>query len=190
MIKTKSDLQAYLAADAAANGRKSVRAAFLGDEIWKFQIALRKWEYYKNRRGIPRKLLWLPAVLARMRYHRLGVKLGFSIPANVFDKGLSIAHYGSIVVSRHAVIGMNCRIHEGVTIGATNGDTSAARIGNNVFLGSGAKVIGQVTIADDVAIAANCVVVDNIEQAGTTWGGIPAKKISDNNSHANLRTVM
>ena len=119
-------------------------------------------------------------------YKRVSLKLGFSIPINVFGPGLSIAHYGTIVVNPAARIGKNCRIHEGVTIGATNGDTRSAQIGDNVFIGSGAKVIGNISIAPDVAIAANAVVVTNIQEAGTTWGGIPAKKISNKDSHDNL----
>lgn len=58
-------------------------------------------------------------------------------------------------------------------------------IGDNVFLASGAKIIGDIHIADDVAVGANAVVVKSVEESGITVGG-PAKKISDNNSHANL----
>ena len=122
----------------------------------------------------------------RFWLHNRSVKLGFSIPINVFGPGLSIAHYGTIVVSPAATVGKNCRIHEGVNIGATNGSSLAPRIGNNVFIGTGAKIIGDISIADDVAIGANAVVVRSITEKGVTYGGIPAKKISSNNSHANL----
>lgn len=114
-------------------------------------------------------------------------KLGYSIPLNVFGPGLSIAHHGTIVVAQEAHIGANCRIHEGVTIGATNGTSDAAHIGNNVFIGTGAKIIGKVVVGDDVAIAANAVVVkDVLTDSGCTVGGVPAKVISMNNSHSNL----
>jgi serine O-acetyltransferase len=119
-------------------------------------------------------------------FHKYSVKLGFSIPLNVFGPGLSIAHYGTIVVSDAAKVGKNCRIHEGVNIGATNGSFKAPEIGDNVFIGTGAKIIGDITIADDVAIGANAVVVKSILEKGVTYGGVPAKKISANNSHANL----
>ncbi|MBR4033228.1 MAG: serine acetyltransferase, partial [Clostridia bacterium] len=122
----------------------------------------------------------------RITFKSLSMKLGFSIPAGVFAEGLSIAHYGTIVVSSQASVGKNCRIHEGVNIGATNGSSLAPRIGDNVFIASGAKIIGDVTIADDVCIGANAVVVRSITESGTTWGGVPAKKISDNDSHSNL----
>ncbi len=186
MIRTKQELAEYLSADAKANGRTTVKAKRFGDLIWKFQVALRHHEYQINRTDAMKRLAVVSRAYARLRFHRLSLKLGFSIPPNVFDKGLSIAHYGTIVVSKAARVGAYCRIHEGVTIGATNGSDKAATIGERVFLASGAKVIGEVTVADDVAIAANAVVTKSIEEAGTTWGGIPAKKISDRDSRANL----
>lgn len=128
----------------------------------------------------------VPIILNKLKYKRLSLKLGFSIPLGVFAEGLSIAHYGTIVVNSAAKVGKNCRIQEGVNIGATNGSTKAPIIGNNVFIGTGAKIIGNITIADDVAIGANAVVVKSITEPGTTWGGVPAKKISSNNSHSNL----
>ena len=110
---------------------------------------------------------------------------GFQIPCNVFQDGLSIEHYGSIVVSAGAHIGKNCRIHEGVTIGATNHGTFAATIGDNCFIGTGAKIIGEINIGDNVAIGAGAVVVHSFGN-NMTIGGVPVKKISDNTSALNL----
>lgn len=59
-----------------------------------------------------------------------------------------------------------------------------------MFIATGAKVIGQVFVADNVAIAANAVVIRDIDEPGTTWGGIPAKKISDNDSSSNMQYVL
>ena len=90
------------------------------------------------------------------------------------------------MVHGNARVGRNCRLQEGVTIGATNGSHEAATIGDNCYFGSGAKVIGAVTIADDVAVGANAVVTKDITEPGTSWAGIPAGKISDKDSHSNL----
>ena len=129
-------------------------------------------------------------LIEKFRFHRLSIKLGFSIPINVFGPGLAIVHYGTIVVANGAKIGANCRIHEGVTIGATNGSSKAAIIGDNVFIGSGAKIIGEVRISSNVAIAANAVVVrDVICENGCTVGGVPAKIISSNNSISNMHII-
>jgi len=155
----------------------------------RYQILLRRAEYYTNcGSGVWGRAL---SVLYRYRLRRLGKKLGgFCISPNCFGPGLSIAHFGPIVVHPNAVIGKNCRIHECVTIGATNGSTSAAKIGDNVFLASGAKIIGDVEIANDVAVGANAVVVKDILKPGITVGGVPAKQISENNSHSNLSELL
>ena len=184
MIRNKNDLYDFLQTDALANGRTGIKTKIFGDEIWKFIVVLRKLEYYNNKTEKKNTLLML--MLYKFWYHKLSVKLGFSIPINVFDKGLAIVHYGTIVVSKGAKIGKNWRIHEGVTIGATNHSCKAATIGNNVFIASGAKIIGDIIIADNVAIAANAVVTKSITEAGTTWGGVPAVKISDNDSSSNM----
>lgn len=121
----------------------------------------------------------------KIRYRQLGVKLGLSIPLNVFDFGLSIAHYGAICVNNKASIGKYCRIHEGVTIGASGG--GAPSIGDNVFIGTGAKVIGDIMIESDVAIGANAVVNKSILKRGVTVAGVPATIISTNSSISLLK---
>ena len=190
MITTKKELKYYLEQDALAlnrNGRKKPK--LFGDEIWKFQITLRKTEYYSNLYKSSKKHVILSYLMYRMKFHKQSLKLGFSIPLNAFGPGLAIVHYGTIVVSTAAKIGKNCRLHEGVNIGATNGSTLAPKIGDNVFIGSGAKIIGDISIADNVAIGANAVVVKSITEVGT-YGGIPAKKISDNDSRSNMPAVL
>ncbi|MDE7197317.1 MAG: serine acetyltransferase, partial [Lachnospiraceae bacterium] len=154
MIDSKKAYQYYLEQDRIALGRKKDRHPRLfGDEIWKFERLLRKVEYDSNcRSGLPALLI---GKYHKFRFHRLSVRLGMTIPANVFGPGLSIPHYGTIVVHGNARAGRNCRLQEGVTIGATNGSHEAALIGDNCYFGSGAKVIGPVRIADDVAVGAN-----------------------------------
>lgn len=185
MIDSKKAYRYYLEQDRIALGRKrDRRPRFFGDEIWKLQRLLRKVEYDLNcRHGVVGKLIgkW-----HKMHFHCLSVKLGMTIPPGVFGPGLSIPHYGTIVVHANTKAGKNCRLQEGVTIGATNGSHEAAVIGDNCYFGSGAKVIGAVCIADDVAVGANAVVTADITEPGTTWAGIPARKISGRDSHSNL----
>lgn len=185
MITSKEKYQYYREQDKIALGRKNDRHPRLfGDEIWKFEILLRKVEYDQNcRSGF---LAGAVGKYHKFRFHRLSVRLGFTIPPDVFGPGLSLPHYGTIVVHGNVRAGRNCRLQEGVTIGATNGSHKAAVIGDNCYFGSGAKVIGAVRIADDVAVGANAVVTGDIAEPGTTWAGIPARKISDRDSHSNL----
>lgn len=181
MIKNKNDLKYYLQQDHKAlgiyNSQRYPRPFY--DEVWKFQIALRKAEYAVNcRQG----LIYTPYRLFRkLIFHKRSVRCGFSIPINVFGPGLSIAHYGTIVVSANAKIGQNCRMQEGVNIGTSGGDR-APTIGNNVFIGAGAKIIGDIVIGDNVAIGAGAVVVHSFTESGITIAGVPAKKVSDSGS--------
>ncbi len=185
MINSKQQYREYVRQDQLALGRRhDAHPRLFGDEIWKFEILLRKVEYDLNcRHGVIGKLVgkW-----HKMRFHRLSVRLAFTIPPNVFGPGLSIPHYGTIVVHGNVRAGKNCRLQEGVTIGATGGSHEAAVIGDNCYFGSGVKVIGAVRIADDVAVGANAVVTRDIVEPGTTWAGIPARKISGQDSHSNL----
>ena len=179
MIKTKINLNYFLECDRIALGKKAKKPSIFGDEIWKFQICMRKLNYYKNHRGGVLKWYY------RFKYHKLALKLGFSIPCDVIGPGLSIVHYGTIVISQGCKIGSNCRIHAGVNIGANGGEFEAARIGNNVYIGPGAKIIGKIVIGDGVVIGANAVVNKDVP-SGVTVGGIPAKVISNNNSDNHL----
>ena len=187
MIKSKADYLYYLRCDKKALNKTTKRPRFKHDIIWKFQILLRKCEYLENCKT---GLFWqLISKIYKLRYVILSQKLGFSMGFNTFGPGLSIAHYGALVINNNARVGVNCRIHEGVTIGVsddsyfTGGEPEAApKIGNNVFIATGAKIIGNVTIADGVAIGANAVVVKDISEPNITVGGVPAKKISDNGS--------
>lgn len=185
MIQNKADYQYYLEQDKKALGINRKRPSLIGDEIWIFQRKLRKTEYLKNtsKGNIVKKIHY---VLSMYLFHRLRVKYGFSIPLNVFGPGLSIAHRGTIVVNGNAKIGKNCRIQECTTIGATSGNTNAPVLGDNVFIGSGARIIGGIKIADDVAIGANALVCKDVLEPGITIAGVPAKKISNKNSHSNL----
>lgn len=178
MIKSKEDLMKYMAQDKirlnVPSARKHPRPFY--DEIWKFEIALRKAEYAVNCNTLIIYRLW-----RKLRFHQWSVRLGYSIPLNVFGPGLSIAHYGTVVVNANAVVGENCRIQEGVNIGSS-GSEKAPVIGDNVFLGSGAKVIGDIRIASGIAVGAGAVVTKSFEEENITIAGIPARKISDHGS--------
>lgn len=64
-----------------------------------------------------------------------------------------------------------------MNLGATGGNSLSPIVGNNVFIGTGAKLIGGITVADGVSIAANAVVVKDILEPNTTWGGVRKKAL-------------
>lgn len=181
MIKTKEDLIEYMRCDQIAlHCEEFKRPRFGRDEIWKFERLLRKAEYYtNNKKHIIHKLCY---VFYKYRFHKMSVQLGFSIPVNVFDKGLSIAHYGPIVINHKAKIGKNCRIQESVTIGSTGGNDGAPEIGDHVFIASGARIIGDVVLGNHIAVGANAVVTKSFKEDHITLAGVPARKISNHGS--------
>ena len=189
MITTRKELKEYMRCDQIALHCERLRRPRFGrDEIWKFERLLRKAEYYTNiKKGLLRYFLY---VIYKYRFHKHSVSLGFSIPVNVFGKGLSIAHYGSIVVNDKARVGKNCRIQENVTIGSTGGSQLAPQIGDNVFIASGARIIGDVEIGDQVAIGANAVVTKSFPENHITVAGVPAKIVSYNGSDGFLRDIL
>lgn len=80
-----------------------------------------------------------------------------------------------VIIHSSAIIGMNAKIETGVVIGGRNG-RGAPTIGDNVFIGTGAAILGDVHIGDDVMIGAGAVVLDDIE-SGCVVAGVPAKKV-------------
>jgi len=109
----------------------------------------------------------------------MSIRLGFTIPLNVFGPGLCIVHRGTIVVNKNAKVGKNCRIHACTNIGSNIDGVSAPQIGDNVYIGPGAKIFGDITIADNIAIGANSVVNKSFYEKGISIAGVPARKISN-----------
>lgn len=186
LIGSKEDLKNYMEVDKLALERKRKIPFLIGDDLWKLEIELRKCEYNYNCHPFAWKLRLM---YHKLKKHKLSMRCGVFIPLNVFQEGLCIVHCGTVVVSGGASVGKNCRIHEGVTIGATNGSNKAATIGKNCFIGSGAKIIGDINIGDNVAIGAGAVVVNDIPD-NVTVGGVPAKIISNNDSSINMHFTL
>lgn len=115
----------------------------------------------------------------KMLYRKQSLKLGFSIPINVCDYGLSIAHYGTIVISANAHIGRYCHVHAGVNIGASAGKPEAPTIGDNVYIGPGAILFGNIQIADNCTIAANATVNKSFDIERSVIAGTPAKVVKE-----------
>jgi len=189
MIKSRQQLREVIAADAKANNRTKVTASFFGDEIWKFILTMRKLDFYNSAKR--KNIIYFGLYsIYKLRYHNLSLKLGFSIPYNICDQGLGLMHYGSIVINGNTRIGKNCKIHTCVNIGSTGGESEAPQIGDNVYIGPGAKIVGNVSVADGVCIGAGAVVVKSIDEPNTTWAGVPAQKISDKSSRCHLSPML
>lgn len=175
MIKSKKDLKYYIDADLRSRfgeGYKlsitdRIEAIFLL-QPWKFQILLRKAEFYRNSNNkIIRKILGNIYILRAYRY---GSKCGYSVPINVFGPGLVLGHIGTVVINSGSKFGSNARIQAGVNVGAFSkfdenwSENSVPKFGDNVYIGPGAKIFGDIQVGDNVAIGANAVVNKSIPE--------------------------
>lgn len=183
MISSKSTYFYFLSADKKALGiqndslKDKLKLFFFPNPIWEFQKRLRKSEYHKNcRSSILGNIIYF---YHRKRFDRYSIKLGFTIPENVFGPGLAIVHYGSIVVNASARVGKNCRIHASTNIGASGGSKKAPQIGDNVYIGPGAIIFGDISIGSNNAISANATVNKSILEENKMIAGTPAKVIKD-----------
>lgn len=181
MINSKADYKFYLEADKIASQHTKRWHDFFLNDIWRYQRLLRKLEYFLN---CKKSRIWRPYIYyLKFRLMRLGTKLGFVIPHNVFGPGLSIAHYGTLIVNAQVRVGENCRIHNCVHIATqchpSDEPDKCPTIGNNVFIGPGSVIVGDITIADNIAIGANSYVDSSFLEPGITIAGVPAKKVSN-----------
>ena len=99
-------------------------------------------------------------------------------PGATIGKGLLIDHGMGVVIGETAVIGNDCTIYQGVTLGGTGKETGKRHptLGNNVMVGSGAKVLGPFTVGDNSKIAAGAVVLGAVPP-GSTCVGVPARVV-------------
>lgn len=178
MIESKADLQLYLKSELREVYSNWLAVCYFRTAFkptLRFLFLLRVCEYYKNcKGGAFNKIIYL--IVKYIKY-KMGLQLSFSIPENVAKEGLQLPHYGTIVINGNARIGRNCRIHVCVNIGASGGDKSAPVIGDNVYIGPGAKIYGPIRIADRIAIAANAAVSKSFLDSDVVIGGVPAKVI-------------
>lgn len=155
--------------------RTLLRELLFGDS-YKYVFWLRTSQYAQRRRG--HRLLLYP--LARLFLHHYGRRLGIGIPVQVdIGPGFYISHFTGVFVNSNSTIGRNCNISQGVTLGLANRGPrkGVPSLGDNVYLGPGAKVVGKVRIGNNVAVGANAVVTRDLPDSAVAVG-IPAKVIS------------
>lgn len=120
--------------------------------------------------------------VARIISQRARKKTGIEIhPGAEIGKGLFIDHGMGVVIGETAVIGNNCLLYQGVTLGGTGKDKGKRHptLGHNVLVGAGAKVLGPFKVGNNVKIAANAVVLNEIPD-NCTAVGVPARVVKRN----------
>ena len=111
-------------------------------------------------------------------------------PATRMGRGIMLDHGTGIVIGETAVVGDNCSILQNVTLGGNGKETGDRhpKIGNNVLLSAGAKVLGNITIGDCSKVAAGSVVLQAVPP-NKTVAGVPAKIVGDSNCPEPARTM-
>lgn len=125
------------------------------------------------------KMYFISRLISEFAKRRTGIEIH---PGAVIGKNLFIDHGTGVVIGQTAVIGNNVVMYHGVTLGGTGNEKTKKRhptIGNNVFIGSGAKVLGNITIGNNVKIGANAVVLKDVEENRTVVG-IPGYVVKKN----------
>ena len=176
-IENKKDLTLFLKEEIARHGKTSRIGSWLGFSeraiLIRHQVLLRKTEYYVN---TGKKL---PALLCRIRLNRLQNRYGLHIPINSCEKGLKIMHLGPVLVNSNSHLGQNCSLHMNVCIVAGGLTNEAPVLGDGVVVGVGAAIVGNVHIANNVAIGANAVVTHDVSEENIAVAGVPARKVSE-----------
>lgn len=150
---------------------------FLSNASFKLTFWFRIGAYLRQKKGIVFKLLYCIVFLIHKHNQYLtGIQIRLETKVG---GGLRFQHFSGIVINEGAIIGHHCLIFHGVTIGLAS--SGIPRIGNNVILSSGCKVIGGVKIGNNVIIGANAVVTHDIPDNSIAVG-IPAKVIAYNST--------
>lgn len=181
MINSKKELNEWITFEKTKYGCESsvkyhLRRLYGSEQavLWGFQKRLRITEYHYNMNHIIRYNI-NNIVLNHMRN-----KYGLQIGLNVCDKGLKIMHLGSVLTNGKTKIGQNVSLHINTAFVAKGVEDGAPIVGNGCVIGVGAVVIGNISIADNVAVGANSVVCKDITEENIAIAGIPAKKVSSN----------
>ncbi|WP_413778036.1 serine O-acetyltransferase EpsC [Caproicibacterium sp. XB1] len=168
--RLKEEIDSIMERDPAARSRLEVYFLYSGFK------AVRSYRraHWLLEKGHPFLARW---VSQRAR-HKTGIEIH---PGAKIGKGLFIDHGMGVVIGETTEIGDYCTLYQGVTLGGTGKDKGKRHptLGNNVLVGSGAKILGPMKIGDNARIAAGAVVLDEVP-ANATAVGVPARVVRIN----------
>ena len=132
-------------------------------------VGLHRISHFLHRKGLP----FIPRLICEIGRFLTGIEIH---PGAKIGKNLIIDHGMGVVIGETAEIGDHCLIFHGVTLGGVDFSPQKRHptLGNNVVVGAGAKILGNITIGDHSRVGANSVVIKSVP-AHSTATGIPAK---------------
>ena len=170
----RADLDRYRGVAGESMGRLRMARTLLETQgVW--ALAVYRFGRWSNRDS-PRPIRPLAKGAYLVAFKAVEVLSGICLPQQAeVGPGLYIGHFGGIFIHPDVVMGERCSISQGVTIGVLGGPRPGVpRLGNDVYIGAGAKVLGNVTIGDGAVIGANAVVLRDVPP-GATAVGVPAR---------------
>ncbi len=166
----KEEVESVKKRDPAARNTFEILLTYSGlHAIISYRVA--HWFYLKKFYTVARAISQIGRFFTGVEIHP-GAKIG---------KGLFIDHGSGVVIGETAEIGDNCLIYQGVTLGGTGKEKGKRHptLGNNVMVGSGARVLGPFKVGDNAKIAANAVVLEEVPP-NCTAVGVPAHIVKKN----------
>lgn len=167
----RSDLFRY----KGKSGIKAFATSYLTNPAFHFLCCLRCARYVRFH---PFFKIFYPFFAWRL--HALRIRYGLAIFSSTdIGPGFLIGHIGGIVINSEAIIGKNCTILHGVTLGDSDRKDrpGAPVLGDYVYVGAGAKIIGRVKVGHHAVIGANCVVTKDVPDEAVVVG-VPGKVVS------------
>ena len=160
------------------SGKSTLALLFTTQGLWALLVYRVSNSIFKSK--LPR-IIKKPLLLCSIIFQKwIEIISGISIPYSCsIGHSFYIGHFGGIIINANVIIGSNCNISQGVTIGVSGrGDKRGIPIlGNNIYIGANAVLAGKILVGNNCLIAANSLVVDSISD-GATVLGVPAKVIN------------
>jgi len=134
--------------------------------LWNYRVA-----HFLHRHGVP----FIPRLLSQIGRFFTGIEIH---PGAQIGRGFFIDHGMGVVIGETAIVGDDCTLYQGVTLGGTGKETGKRHptLGNGVVVGAGAKVLGNITIGNNVYIGANAVVLKDVPDDSTVVG-VPGRVV-------------
>jgi serine O-acetyltransferase len=168
-MKFIEDIQSVFDRDPAARNTFEIITCYSGVQAMLFyRLTHRLWLL---------KLKWLARFISMLARWITGVEIH---PGAVIGRRFFIDHGMGVVIGETAEIGDDCTLYHGVTLGGTTWKKGKRHptLGNNVVIGAGAKILGPITLGNDVRVGSNSVVVKSVDNAQTVVG-VPARVLKD-----------
>jgi serine O-acetyltransferase len=168
-MKLIEDIQIVFDRDPAARNTFEIITCYSGVQAMLFyRLTHRLWLL---------KLKWLARFISMLARWVTGVEIH---PGAVIGRRFFIDHGMGVVIGETAEIGNDCTLYHGVTLGGTTWEKGKRHptLGDNVVIGAGAKILGPITLGNDVRVGSNSVVVKSVDNAQTVVG-VPARVLKD-----------